>query len=656
MLRASRKWVGRHRGYLALFGNLSFMLLWMGQLISYLGDRLNQLTLLGLVKKSAPDANPDAVMTYVLFFALLPHLLFASWAGPVADRYSRKAILLWISLFLGAFVAAFPLAASIPFVQHHAVAMVYGATFVIGAFTIFFYTAKTALIPQVVGDGELMEANSLSSFAGTLMTLIGTFVAAALLRLVDRKTQMLGYTLTIWIMFYLDAASYFLSGAMFAFITVPKRRVVPATEAESFGRKLREGLRYVVSHRQVLKLILLSTTVAFSAGLVFAVITGAALGREWLNLAPSDYALAIGVLGCGMIAGAVGTTLFQKRIRSFESYAAGCFVVAALAHGPFFALKQIVAMALPPLVVVWGILAPQLFVIGACGGALIVLVMTLLQRSTPRRFHGRIFALNGMCEAGAQLAALGGAAWLLDHNLLKTVFALDGGVLVLAALGTLVSNEFTRHWLVRSAARLFLKLYCRAEYEGRAHVPLRGELIVSSNHVSWLDTVILGSAVPRLIHYLAASEYYNRWYLKWIMWLYGTIPVERGKGKRKPLRRAVLALRRGRVVGIFPEGGMTRNGQLQAFEGGVGLLAQETGASILPVAILGGYEIMGRSKLFPRPHKLRVRIGAPIDPTGLSRKAILTRVEAAIRGLLGQADAFQVPGQEASPGGLPHGS
>jgi 1-acyl-sn-glycerol-3-phosphate acyltransferase len=288
--------------------------------------------------------------------------------------------------------------------------------------------------------------------------------------------------------------------------------------------------------------------------------------------------------------------------------------------------------------VVWEILAPPLFVMGLCGGALIVLVVTLLQRSTPRRFHGRIFALNSMCEVGMQIIAMGIGALLLDLGLLKTVIALACVILIIAAAGALMSSEFSRHRLIRSLVRGFVTIYCRARYEGREHVPRRGPLIVAGNHTSWLDTLFVGAAVPRLIHFLAAREFYDLWYLKWLMWLFGTIPLERGKGQREPFNRALAALGRGRVLGIFPEGRMSLTGEMQPLQRGIALLAAETGTPILPVATLGGFAVMGPAKRFPRPRKVRVRIGPPIDPSGLSREEILARVEAAIHDLLGKTE------------------
>lgn len=186
------------------------------------------------------------------------------------------------------------------------------------------------------------------------------------------------------------------------------------------------------------------------------------------------------------------------------------------------------------------------------------------------------------------------------------------------------------HRVLRTTLRVFFKAYCRAEYEGRDNVPQQGPLIVAANHASWLDSAFLGAAIARPIHYIVADVYYRKWYFKWLMDLYGAIPVDRGKGVREPVRKALAVLREGRAFGIFPEGRMSRDGRPLPLEGGVALIAEESNAPILPVSIQGGFEIFARHHRWPRPRKLRVRIGAPINPDGLDRRELLSRLSAAI--------------------------
>lgn len=432
------------QAYLALFVNFSFMLLWLGQMLTYLGDRLYQMTLLDLVPPNE-GFNRDEIMTYMGFFSLLPYILFAPWAGPAADRYSRKGILVFTTLPLGLLVVAVALTGLTPFVLHHLAMLIYILTFMVGAFTIFFFTAKQALIPQIVGNSELMAANSLSSFAGTVMVLIGTF---AFVGLTHARTPL------TW-MLYIGAATYIVSGIMFSCIVVPEgKKLPPPTAVESFRRKIREGLRYVRGHRRVLKLITLSFMVMFLSGLLFAVINGTVLGKNGLNWPVLDYALTTGVLGIGMVTGAVITTFVQRKIRSFELFVAGCLTVTCVAMLAFINLQHADLAALPRPVVLWKRLAPPIMIMGMCGGALVVFVVTLLQRTVPRRFHGRVFALNSMCDTAGLLLAMGGAGLLLGRGWQKAVIITGCVASVVAIVGSLLSSRSMRRRIVRQIARL----------------------------------------------------------------------------------------------------------------------------------------------------------------------------------------------------------
>lgn len=219
----------------------------------------------------------------------------------------------------------------------------------------------------------------------------------------------------------------------------------------------------------------------------------------------------------------------------------------------------------------------------------------------------------------------------LKRDQLGLLVAITLVVGLAAILAILLAGEFSRHWLFRGLARAFFKVFCCIRYEGREHVPRTGALIVASNHVSWLDGFFVGCAVPRLIHFMVAREYYEPWHSNWFLRLFGLIPLDREKGQRQPFQHAKAALSEGRVVGMFPEAYMSHDGALRTFKRGIGLLAIETGAPILPVAIIGGRDVWGPHMKRPRPfQKVRVRIGEPIDPTGIDREEVVARVRDAI--------------------------
>lgn len=165
---------------------------------------------------------------------------------------------------------------------------------------------------------------------------------------------------------------------------------------------------------------------------------------------------------------------------------------------------------------------------------------------------------------------------------------------------------------------LFLRFFCRWEVKGREHLPPKGPVIVFANHVSYLDPVIVGVALTRPVYFMAKEELFKIPVLKWIINGLCAFPVRRGQSDRAALKAALKLLEEGRVLGIFPEGKRSPDGQLNPFLGGAAFLALKTGAPLVPVAIINSNKVL-------KGKRLRVRIGSPIyskrDPKGTSRQA-----------------------------------
>lgn len=149
-----------------------------------------------------------------------------------------------------------------------------------------------------------------------------------------------------------------------------------------------------------------------------------------------------------------------------------------------------------------------------------------------------------------------------------------------------------------------------------ANVPLVGPLLVVSNHLSNADPPILEFAFPRPLYFMAKSELFRIPPLAWLMLRFGAFPVERGTADRGALRHSLEVLRQDIALGIFPEGGRSKSIALRTGLPGAGLLALQSGARILPVAIYGTefYPVNGdRPPRRPRdiPRGVTVRFGEP---------------------------------------------
>jgi 1-acyl-sn-glycerol-3-phosphate acyltransferase len=197
------------------------------------------------------------------------------------------------------------------------------------------------------------------------------------------------------------------------------------------------------------------------------------------------------------------------------------------------------------------------------------------------------------------------------------------------------------YWLVRAVIEPALLLYFWLGRHGRAHIPRSGPVLLASNHRSFLDPFVIGCCVRRPIYFVAKRELFERRFQGWLLNALGAFPVRRDESDEEAMKTARALLRKGEVVVMFPEGTRMRRGPLGRPRRGIGRLALETGAPVVPVAVLGsersrrpwrerghghargrlrrpwlGREPGGseseRRALIPRPCRVRVRCGPPL--------------------------------------------
>ena len=190
--------------------------------------------------------------------------------------------------------------------------------------------------------------------------------------------------------------------------------------------------------------------------------------------------------------------------------------------------------------------------------------------------------------------------------------------------GRLVKRHLGAQWLRRPARTLTRWLwsigyrhYLGIQIEGMESVPNSGPFIVVSNHNSHLDTgallVIIGKR-ERCLHPLAAKDYWFRHRLtSWVSHTFiDAIPFDRRAQFAQSLGLSVALLRENHSILFFPEGGRSTTGKMQPFKPGIGVLALESGAPIVPTRISGSYEALAKGMWFPKRHRIHVRFGAPI--------------------------------------------
>lgn len=168
--------------------------------------------------------------------------------------------------------------------------------------------------------------------------------------------------------------------------------------------------------------------------------------------------------------------------------------------------------------------------------------------------------------------------------------------------------------IVKLLSWIILRVGFSLEVRGREHLPRSGPYILASNHVSFLDPVVVGVACSRRVTFLARSTLFEQPLLGWFMRGCGVIPLLRGETDFTALRAAARRLRAGAVIGLFPEGTRQLSGTLGAARRGVGVLAVAADVPIVPMLVQGTYQAMPPSGGLHRA-KIRVAFGPQITYT-----------------------------------------
>jgi 1-acyl-sn-glycerol-3-phosphate acyltransferase len=150
-------------------------------------------------------------------------------------------------------------------------------------------------------------------------------------------------------------------------------------------------------------------------------------------------------------------------------------------------------------------------------------------------------------------------------------------------------------------------------------LPRRGGLIVLSSHQSHLDPLLLGLAADRRLSSLARSSLYRFKPFAAVITALDAVPIDRNASMVKAMKAVIGRLREGCAVVIFPEGTRTATGELGEIKGGFALLAKKAEVPIVPVAIVGAYECWPRTRLLPRPGRIRLEFGPVIQAAEVAR-------------------------------------
>lgn len=565
-----------------LLGNRHFMALWLGQLVSNLGDKLLHINAIGFAVAAAHGAG--SAMAHVLVWATVPALVIGLIAGVLVDRSNRKQVMIVSDLARAGLLAVLPFAAQFGFWGVCAIIAL------VASAACFFGPARTALIPSVVSPHHLVAANAWFTASGFVTALIGTVIGSWLLVAVGLKTS-------LWI----NAAVFGVSALAITLARIPAGHLDRrALNGQTALQDLRTGLRLIGRHAAVRAFIAHYVLLMGLATAIYVGLVGMSGHDTALGLSGMSVLLTAAVIG--LLLGGILAHRINRRCTINQLLMIGLSAIAIGSLG--------LAWSAAPIALV----ASVLFV--GFGGAIHASVIeATLQRLVPDGLRGRIIAARGVASGLAVVLVSLAAGPLIDHAgktlLFGTVAAL---ALLSVAVVWWVSDPWRFYRLFRWTFRQLAFAYLRLNVEGLSHLPAQSGAIVAGNHPNVLDGLLLLIVSPRPVRFLMAEEMYEHRYLHGLFKALGCIPVYRTKTHNgDALRAAVAALEHGEMLGIFPEGTTSYQGSMQQVKRGVALLALKTGLPIVPFAILGSFEAFPKGTKFPKPKPVEMRFEQPVS-------------------------------------------
>ena len=395
------------RGYGRLIRNRRYFPLWLGQLLSNLGDTLHYIALVVWVYERTGSSLAVAA---TVFFEVVPVVLLAPVAGVVIDRLPRKVVLIVADVVRGVLVLALLLAT--------AQWQIYAIVALLAAAGTFFNPAVNATLPTLLDEKDLLAANSVSWSTGRFVQIIGSALAAGFIALVGVQAA-----------FIFNAATFFVSALLLLLLPVPQGRQVAARGWAGFVADAREGLRYAREDRFVSRLVAVHALASLSVGATSALLV--VLAEEHYQLAPAGFGTFILAIGVGALIGPFLLGAFVREV-GHPRWLFGPYIVRGVGD-MLLALTTVVPFA-------WLLL----FIYGLNTSSGMVVYQTWVQRQVPDAVRGRVFTWLDVVWNVMKVVSLGVGGYLAERAGVEAVFYLGGAMLIIAGLAGLVALRDVR--------------------------------------------------------------------------------------------------------------------------------------------------------------------------------------------------------------------
>ena len=554
---------------------------------------------------------------------ILPFVLFSGLAGQLADRYDRILVMRGVKIFEVAIMGI----AALGFIEYD-IRWLLAALFMMGMHSTFFAPAKYGLLPTVLSSRELVGGNALLE--------MGTFAAILLGQSLAGPIAASGSHAVI-----VPALLCVAILGVIASFRIPRLEpAAPDLKIDwNLWRSSLQNLRSAQEDRTVFLAILGISWFWFYGILVLAqmpVYASRILQGPEITVTVLMFGFTLGIGVGSLMCERLSAGRLEIGLVPF-----GSLLMTVFGIDLYFSTPHVWSAEVLPLGKVlaapttWHILADLVF-IGLAGGLYIVPLYALVQKRTPLAVMSRVVAATSIWNALFMVAAS-----LMGAALLKTGMSVEGLLLTCAVLNFVVTAFIyvqVPEFLLRFLAWILARLVYRVRSVNSDFVPKKGPALVVCNHVSYVDAIILSACIPRPMRFVMESAIFQLPVFNWIFQGMKAIPVA-SAAEDRAVREAAFAavadaLRQGHVVCIFPEGKLTRDGEMSDFRPGLLRILAENPVPVVPIALGGLWGSMfshgarGFSRYLPvrlNSH-VEVNVGEPIAPDAVTLESLYARV------------------------------
>jgi len=633
---------GAEASQFKLLAKRRFLPFFLTQFLGAFNDNLfRNAVVVSLTFGVAASANAGVLANVSQGLFILPFFLFSALSGQLADKYEKSRLIRQTRL---AEVVLMCCGAAALYVGQ--VSILLGVIFLLGVLATIFGPLKYSLMPQHLRQSELVGGNALVDAGTFIAILVGTIIGGLLAPTSDTAATSGGHA-------HLPAALTMVGVAVLMYLAA---RAIPRAEATDPGLKI--NFNPVTSTWDVIRVAAKTRAIFLSLlGISWFWLVGALLLAQLpayardvvggdktvytLLLAAFSIGTAIGWLACERLSGhkveiglvplgSIGMTVCLLDLY-FEHPGVHAAGAAILSWRDFLSNGG------------WDI-ALDCLLIGIFGGLFIVPLYALILQRSVESHRARIIACNNIMNAGFMvIAAVLAILWLeVLHFTIPQLFILAAvlNAIVAAYIYTLVPE-----FLMRFLSWVLVNVMYRIKVRGLENIPETGPVLVVCNHVSFMDPLVIGGSVRRPIRFVMDHNIFRIPVMNFIFRTARAIPIAPAHEDPALLQKAFdqidADLAEGEVVCIFPEGKLTKHGELNEFKKGVEKILERRPVPVVPMALRGLYGSFfsrqdGKAPMTRAPRRFWSRIEVVVTAPVHGEDASATGLQQIVGGLRGE--------------------